>query len=201
MLAINLEKYKAMISFLKKVCSTWLVYRVLQTALLLVTGVFVLFACAQATIPIGPVPITLQTAGLLVIGLTYPRRLLVTVVLFYLVLGVVGVPVFSNYSSGVSVLLGPRGGYLIGCVIAAQVMAYLREKFGEGSWIALALYGFIGLLLVFSLGVAWLAYLMDFPRAIQVGLLPLLVTEFLKVVVVSLTVYQIKKHNNPKSNC
>ena len=83
--------------------------------------------CSWISIPLGPIPFTLQTLGILAVMLTIGGRRGTIAILVYLALGAVGVPVFAGFKGGIGAFLGPTGGFLIGFVIAALVY-WLLEK-------------------------------------------------------------------------
>ena len=83
--------------------------------------------CSWISIPLGPVPFTLQTLGILAVMLTIGGRRGTIAIVVYLALGAVGVPVFAGFKGGIGAFLGPTGGFLIGFVIAALVY-WLLEK-------------------------------------------------------------------------
>lgn len=83
--------------------------------------------CSWITIPIGPVPFTLQTMGILAVLLTIGGRRGITAVSVYLAMGACGIPVFAGFKGGVSAFAGPTGGFLIGFVFAALIY-WLFEK-------------------------------------------------------------------------
>ena len=78
------------------------------------------------TIPLGPVPFTLQTAVVILVALLCSPRQAALVVGIYLVMGAIGLPVFSNMTGGLGKLLGPTGGFLIGFLVSATLAALLR---------------------------------------------------------------------------
>ena len=83
---------------------------------------------AQVAMPLWPVPITVQTLAVLLVGATLgPVRGALSMVL-YAVLGIVGLPVFSDASSGFAVLAGPTGGYIVGFVLAAALTGWLAQR-------------------------------------------------------------------------
>jgi biotin transport system substrate-specific component len=87
-----------------------------------------LAASAIFTVPVGAVPLTLQTAVLVLIALTErPARAALTVGV-YLAAGLVGLPVFSGMRGGFGVLLGPTGGFLLGFLAGACTGAWVRER-------------------------------------------------------------------------
>lgn len=109
--------------------------------------------CSWITVPL-TVPVTLQTLAVFVTaGLLCPRRG-VLVVLLYIFLGIIGIPVFSNFNSGISYLLGQTGGYIIGFVFSAAAIGIITKKFGK-SVCVLASAMLIGLLLCYIFGTAW----------------------------------------------
>ena len=83
--------------------------------------------CSWISIPLGPVPFTLQTLGILAVMLAVGGRRGTLAILVYLALGVVGVPVFAGFKGGIASFLGPTGGFLLGFVIAALVYWLLES--------------------------------------------------------------------------
>lgn len=83
--------------------------------------------CSWISIPLGPVPFTLQTMAILAVLLTIGGRRGTIAIVVYLALGAVGVPVFAGFKGGPAALLGPTGGFLVGFIAAALVF-WLLEK-------------------------------------------------------------------------
>ena len=83
--------------------------------------------CSWISIPLGPVPFTLQTLGILAVMLTAGGSRGTIAILVYLALGAVGVPVFAGFKGGIMSFIGPTGGFLIGFILAALVY-WLLEK-------------------------------------------------------------------------
>ena len=109
--------------------------------------------CAWVTIP-GSVPFTLQTMGVfLAVGLLGGKRG-TAAVLVYILLGAVGMPVFSGFSGGVGRLLGTTGGYIIGFLVAALAMWAMEVIFGRAKWV-LPVSMLLGLLLCYAFGTVW----------------------------------------------
>lgn len=104
--------------------------------------------------------------------------------LIYLLLGFVGLPVFSNFSGGPGKLLGPTGGYLIGFILMALISGLFIELFyGKVSMYIL------GLLLAsaanYLLGTVWLSYQLDltFYQALTIGVFPYLIGDAIKIAI------------------
>ena len=109
--------------------------------------------CAWVTIP-GAVPFTLQTLGVfLALGLLGPRDGALAI-LVYLLLGAVGLPVFSGFKGGVGVLLGATGGYLVGFLVSAVPYGLVTRL--PGNRLLVTGVGFLAVLLVsYVFGTAW----------------------------------------------
>jgi len=93
---------------------------------LMLWGIFLIFLTSQISIPLEPVPITLQTFGVMLVGLTFPQTAAIKAVSGYLALGALGLPIFASFSGGYHCLLGPTGGYLFGFLISVTVMSSIR---------------------------------------------------------------------------
>lgn len=117
-----------------------------------------LFACLMAicswiSIP-GQIPFTLQTMGVfLAIGLLGGKRGTLAV-LVYILMGAVGLPVFSGFTGGIGRLLGMTGGYIVGFLASALVMWAMEALLGKKKWV-LAVSMAVGLLVCYAFGTAW----------------------------------------------
>lgn len=111
--------------------------------------------CSWISIPL-TVPITLQTMGICLVSALFgmKRGTLATVV--YIILGAVGVPVFQGFTSGVGVIAGSTGGYIIGFIFTALIVGFASDKF-KGKLIPLILSMVIGILVCYAFGTAWFA--------------------------------------------
>ena len=147
-------------------------------------------------IPMQPVPITLQTfftglAGVLLGGYTGALSQVV-----YVLLGVIGLPVFAGGEAGLGTLLGPKGGYLIGFIIAAYVVGKMVESRKESGlvWITISLV--VGNLVIYALGVMQLSLVahLSIVKALLLGVVPFLIGDLLKIVAAALI--SLKLRNN-----
>ncbi len=148
-------------------------------------GVLVLFAASQIAIPLEPVPITMQTVGVMLIGLLYARRSAVLTVLIYTALGAVGLPMFRGFAGGFQHLSGTTAGYIVGFAVSVYVMAILRERFGMQSFWGILLNCTVGTMIVFACGVTWLASLIGIDNAITFGIIPFIVPGAAKAILLS----------------
>lgn len=156
----------------------------LRIAVLIVLGTLLLTASAKAQVPMWPVPMTMQTFVVLVIGMTYGRHLGVATILVYLFEGALGFPVFAGTPEkgiGLAYMMGPTGGYLLGFVIATALMGWLAERGWDRTvtWAVAAMT--IGTVVQLVPGVAWLANLIGLEKAIAAGLTPFLVGAVVKI--------------------
>jgi biotin transport system substrate-specific component len=162
---------------------------------LVIVGVAVLTVGAWLSVPFYPVPLTMQTLAVIVVGGLLGPRLGVAAVASYLALGLAGAPVFHGGLGGPVVLLGPTGGYLIGFLPAALLMGLLaRWAQTRGSQLGgsvrvvapLVAGAVLAEVAVYALGVPWLAVAYaggSFGQAVAVGLVPYLLGDALKMAV------------------
>lgn len=157
--------------------------RFYDAAVILIFSVFIALL-AQVALPLAfsPVPITGQTLGVLLAGLLLGSRRGTLSVLTYLVQGILGLPVFAGGSAGPGTLVGPTGGYLAGFVVAAFLVGLLAEREWDRSYPRTLLAMALGTLVIYALGVAWLAlYVGDLGRALTGGLWPFIPGDLVKI--------------------
>lgn len=147
-------------------------------------GVFALFASAQILIPIKPIPITLQTIVISIIGLSYSPRLSFVTLLSYLTLGAFGAPMFLKYSGGLSYMSGMTAGYLLGFLIAAPTISYLKRSFSH-KFLGVMSCCMIGHAIIYVLGVTWLANTIGWEKALYSGFLIYIPSGIVKITILS----------------
>ena len=129
--------------------------------------------CSQICVPT-PVPFTLQTLAVFIAGglLGWKRGVLSVAV--YILLGIIGVPVFAEFSSGLSALLGMSGGYIIGFLFTAFAVGLMCEKFGKKLWVLIVSMT-VGLLGCYAFGTVW--FMIVYTRQVEpIGLAAALMT-------------------------
>ena len=105
--------------------------RPLRALLLALLGSALLTISAKLEVPFYPVPMTMQTLVVLLLGMAYGARLGAATVLLYLAEGAVGLPVFAGTPErgiGIAYMMGPTGGYLVGFVLSAAITGWLTER-------------------------------------------------------------------------
>lgn len=149
-----------------------------------VIGSLLLTASARTQIPFWPVPMTMQTMAVVLIGMTLGSRLGFIVVAAYVLEGLMGLPVFANTparGTGLAYLMGPTGGYLIGFCIAAYVAGWLAERGYGRDLFSAVLVNIIGTLIILTFGYAWLAHLIGPVKAYAAGVHPFLLSSVVKI--------------------
>ena len=171
-------------------------------ALLVAGGAGLTALCAQVAIPVpgSPVPITGQTFAVVLVSAALGLRRGVASMALYLVLGLVGMPVYSDASHGVQVLFGATGGYLVGFVLAAAAMGWAAEHGWDRTPLKALPVFLIGQLVIFGIGVPWLAVVAHLgpSAAVSAGFTPFLVGGLLKGVLASALLpmaWRISRHH------
>ena len=168
--------------------------KLLKYVFLALIGSIVLAVSSKIKIPFYPVPMTMQTLIVLIIGISYGWKLGLVTISLYLFEGIIGLPVFSGTPEkgvGLIYFTGPTMGYLLGFLVAV----YISGKFIYDNNL---LKNFIKLLLatsfIYILGISWLGNLIGWDKPIfQLGAQPFLLAELLKILIVTLAINQIKK--------
>jgi biotin transport system substrate-specific component len=156
-----------------------------KTALMTRTAIMTAFLCilGPLSIPIGPVPVSFSNFVIFLSVFLLGRKLGTLSYILYLLLGLVGLPVFSGFSGGPEKLAGPTGGYLIGFIL----MAYLSGIFIE-HYFPRKIPCFLGMLLgsavTYLAGTLWLSFSLgtSFSGAFAIGVAPFLAVDLLKII-------------------
>ena len=160
-------------------------------------GSIILATSSKIKIPFYPVPMTMQTLIVLIIGIGFGWKLGVATVTLYLFEGIIGLPVFSGSPEkgvGLVYFTGPTMGYLLGFIITV----YVSGKFiYDNNIISTFLKLFFATGFIYVLGMAWLGFLIGWDKPIfQLGAQPFLLAELFKILIATISVNQIKKIRN-----
>lgn len=157
--------------------------RVLLASLLLA-------ASAQFSIPLYPVPFTLQTTAVLFLAFVLGKRMATMAVLAYLLEGACGLPVFAHFTGGTSSLLGPTGGYLWGFIFSAHVAGYLFERIRSRKISVLVSIALLGELPVFACGYIHLACFVGLQQAWRLGVVSFFASTAIKSTLLALCIHR-----------
>lgn len=165
-----------------------LTYPLIYNLLLILGGSIFISLTAQLAfrLPFTPVPITMQTFGVLLIGLTFGSKRGAITLLAYLAEGAMGFPVFANGSFGIPYILGPTGGYLVGFVASAFVVGYLAERGWDRKMLPTFVAMLIGTIILFGFGLLWLNKFVGTEKLFVSGLFPFIPGEILKSIFVAI---------------
>lgn len=159
-------------------------------------GLFVaiMAVCAWVSIPMVPIPVTLQTMGVFITASILGAKKGTVSIIIYILLGAIGLPVFSNFTGGFGVLLSHTGGFIIGFILITIITGFITEHFQSKiytSIIAMTL----GLVACYSIGTLWYCIYasVDIFTALLVCVVPFLIGDAVKIGVSSILVYRLKK--------
>lgn len=145
-------------------------------------GVAIISLLAQVRFEVGPVPITGQTLGVLLIGAAYGATLGGITLLSYLLVGGLGLSVFQGGTSGWAVLQGTTAGYLFGFVLAAVVVGFLAQRGWDRNILTTALAMLIGNLIIYATGLTWLnQFAPNWNTTLEWGLTPFIAGDLIKL--------------------
>ncbi len=160
-----------------------------QVAMVLAGTVFIALA-AQISVPMFPVPMTLQTLAILIVGLTFGSRLGLATLLAYLGEGAMGLPVFAGGAGSLAYMMGPTGGFLIGFVGMAWLAGLAVENGLARGFVPTALVAIAISALLYVPGLIWPAAMLGkSAAALWSGwMMPFLAGDAVKAVLAALVV-------------
>ncbi len=160
----------------------WEISNIIQKILLILLSSFIIFLSAQISInlPFTPVPITGQTFTILLLTLILPKEWAFYSVLTYVIEGAFGLPVFANLKSGIFVILGPTGGYILSFPIAVLILKELLKYIPR--FFALL----VSSLFILTIGTIWLSFFVGLNKAFLLGFLPFIPGDLIKISILSI---------------
>ncbi len=149
---------------------------------------------AFISIPLYPVPLTLQTLFTLLAGMTLGSFLGASSQIIYVLLGVMGLPVFAGFKAGIGILFGPTGGFLLGFIISSYIIGKIIELKKEKDIFYYFMVGLLGTIVIYIIGISQLSLVtgMGIKEAIAVGILPFLPGDVLKIIAASFIANKFK---------
>ena len=171
--------------------------KILKSLIIIFIGSIALTISAKLKIPFYPVPMTMQTFVVLLLGISFGYKIGLATVSLYLLEGIIGMPVFSNSPEkgiGLIYFTGPTMGYLIGFLFATFFAGYMNFKTN----IFLIFFKLIlSVSIIYIFGVLWLGNLIGWDKPIvQLGVTPFLLAELFKILLLTVLAKQLIKFKN-----
>ena len=143
------------------------------------------------SIPIQPIPVNMGILTVLLAGGLLGKKYGTISIIVYIFMGILGVPVFAGFRGGVSIIVGPTGGYIMGYLIIAFLTGWIYEKTKKARYTVPVM--IISILLCYFVGTLWYCYILDsgFIPALTLCVLPFIPGDALKIV---LAVLLLKKY-------
>lgn len=158
-------------------------------------AIFAAIICVAApfSVQVGPIPITLATFAIYLTGAVLGGKRGTVAVIVYIMLGAVGMPVFSNFNGGFSALLGPTGGYIIGYVPLVLLTGIFAEMSSKKHW-TMVIGMVLGTVALYTFGTAWFMIMTSssLGRALSLCALPFIPGDALKIVCVTAVAIPLK---------
>ena len=168
--------------------------KLIKYVFLALIGSIILAVSSKVKIPFYPVPMTMHTLVVLILGIGFGWKLGLATVSLYLIEGIIGIPVFSGTPEkgiGIIYFTGPTMGYLLGFLIAVYISGrFIYDKNLIKNFLKLLL----ATSFIYILGMAWLGNLIGWDKPIfQLGAQPFLLAELFKILIATIAISQIKK--------
>tara|TARA_B100000214_G_C23936602_1_gene613482 strand:- start:68 stop:616 length:549 start_codon:yes stop_codon:yes gene_type:complete len=173
----------------KKIEST----KILKKISLVLLGTLLLTISAKIKVPFYPVPMTMQTFVVVLIGITFGWKLGLATIFTYLFEGAIGLPVFAGTPEkgiGIIYMIGPTGGYLFGFIFSVFIAGFVnlnRNIFVKFLLISLSIF------VIYVAGVPWLAYLAGWEIAYVWGIKNFVLAEIFKISILALSTEKLLK--------
>tara|TARA_Y100000741_G_C17980320_1_gene447643 strand:+ start:60 stop:608 length:549 start_codon:yes stop_codon:yes gene_type:complete len=170
--------------------------KIIKKISIVIFGTLLLTISAKIKVPFYPVPMTMQTFVVVLIGITLGWKLGLATVIAYLFEGVIGLPVFAGTPEqgiGISYIIGPTGGYLIGFIFSVFIAGFVNLN--KNLFIRFYLIS-LSIIIIYIPGVPWLAYLAGWEVAYVWGIKNFVLAEMLKISILTLSTKKLLKVRN-----
>ncbi len=166
---------------------------ILKKISLVLFGTLLLTISAKIKVPFYPVPMTMQTFVVVLIGISLGWKLGLVTIFAYLFEGAIGLPVFAGTPEkgiGISYMIGPTGGYLIGFLYSVFIAGFVNLN--KNLFIKLYLIS-LSIFAIYITGVPWLAYLSGWEIAYVWGIKNFILAEIFKIAILTLSAEKLLK--------
>lgn len=148
---------------------------------------------SQLAIPLPPVPLTLQVFGAILLAMILEEKLATLAMVIYIMIGAIGIPVFSNFGRGLGVVVGPTGGYIIGFIVLAFMVGKASKQKNK---VVMIIMVYSGLFLQYMIGTLQLKTVLkvSLQKAMITGVYPFIIKDIVLTGVAIMLAVQVKKH-------
>ena len=168
--------------------------RIIKLLTIIFLGSVILAISAKVKIPFYPVPMTMQTFVVLLLGISFGYKVAVATIGLYLLEGIFGLPVFSNSPErgvGIAYFTGPTMGYLIGFLSASFLASFVNIN---DNYLKIFVKLILSVSTIYIFGILWLGTLIGWDKPIfELGVLPFLLAELLKISLLTVITKKILK--------
>ena len=168
--------------------------QIIKSLLIILLGSIILAISSKVKIPFYPVPMTMQTFVVLLIGMSFGYKIGLATISLYLIEGIAGLPVFSNSPErgvGLAYFTGPTMGYLIGFFSACFLASLIKT---DDNYFIIFIKLILSVSTIYILGVLWLGTLIGWDKPIiQLGVVPFLLAEIFKIALLTILAKKIFK--------
>ena len=166
---------------------------ILKKIIIVISATLLLTISAKIKVPFYPVPMTMQTFVVVLIGITLGWKLGLATIFLYLFEGAIGLPVFAGTPEkgiGIGYMVGPTGGYLLGFVLSVFIAGFVNLN--KNIFIKFTLISF-AIFAIYITGVPWLAYLAGWEVAYVWGIKNFILAEIFKIAILAISAEQLLK--------
>ena len=167
--------------------------KILKKISIVLFGTLLLTISAKIKVPFYPVPMTMQTFVVVLIGIAFGWKLGLATIFAYLFEGAIGLPVFAGTPEkgiGIIYMMGPTGGYLVGFILSVFIAGFVNLK--KNIFIKFLLIS-LSVFAIYLTGVPWLAYLAGWEIAYVWGIKNFVLAEIFKIAILTLSTEKILK--------
>ena len=171
--------------------------RIIKLTLITIVGSILITISAKVKIPFYPVPMTMQTFVILLIGITLGYKIGIATVILYLFEGIIGLPVFANSPEkgiGIAYFIGPTMGYLIGFIVAVYFAGLFKYDKGMVNTFLKLIFS---VSFIYIIGIIWLGTLIGWDKPVfKLGVQPFLLAELFKMLLLLFLTPKLLKAKN-----
>lgn len=162
-------------------------------------GVSLITVCAWISIPVLSIPYTLQTLAVPLVGALLGWKRGLAAVASYILMGLIGIPVFSNFNAGAGALFGATGGYILGFIFAVLVSGLFKLVPVKNKWARCAMFygaNILGMVICYAFGTAWFSYMYEctLVYALTMCVVPYLIADAVKLAAAAVLGVRLEKY-------